>query len=103
MIREPGGCFEQTSSSNYPNIMILELPRGERRGERGARREDAERRSITGYKLLTGYETRRRATSGSAAIPGHEALTAYGLMEFADMAKVYDVDRTMVDRTAAGC
>ena len=23
MIREPGGCFEQTSSSNYPNIMIL--------------------------------------------------------------------------------
>src|SRR5690606_32301609 len=23
MIREPGGCFEQTSSSNYPNTMIL--------------------------------------------------------------------------------
>ena len=23
MIREPGGCFEQTSSTNYPNIMIL--------------------------------------------------------------------------------
>ena len=23
MIREPGGCFEQTSSSNYPNVMIM--------------------------------------------------------------------------------
>jgi uncharacterized protein YfaS (alpha-2-macroglobulin family) len=23
MIREPGGCFEQTSSSNYPNVMVL--------------------------------------------------------------------------------
>src|SRR5262249_18286550 len=24
LLREPGGCFEQTSSSNYPNIMILD-------------------------------------------------------------------------------
>jgi hypothetical protein len=23
MLREPGGCFEQTSSTNYPNVMIL--------------------------------------------------------------------------------
>src|SRR5439155_4416118 len=34
--------------------------------------------------------------------PGHEALTAYGLMEFADMASVYkDVDKTMIERTRA--
>jgi len=31
--------------------------------------------------------------------PPHEALTAYGLMEFRDMAKVYDVDKAMLDRT----
>src|SRR5262249_40853539 len=23
LLREPGGCFEQTSSSNYPNVLIL--------------------------------------------------------------------------------
>jgi uncharacterized protein YfaS (alpha-2-macroglobulin family) len=25
ILREPYGCFEQTSSSNYPNIMVLAI------------------------------------------------------------------------------
>ncbi|HEU4533889.1 MAG TPA: hypothetical protein VFS00_07210, partial [Polyangiaceae bacterium] len=33
--------------------------------------------------------------------PGHEALTAYGLLEFADMAEVFPVDPQMVERTRA--
>ena len=34
MLREPSGCFEQVSSSNYPNVMILSLleTSGEDRG-----------------------------------------------------------------------
>jgi alpha-2-macroglobulin-like protein len=99
MIREPGGCFEQTSATNYPNIMIL--------GYLGA--SDAAEPALVGktqgvldrgYKLLTGYETKDRGYEWFGHTPGHEALTAYGLMEFADMAKVYDVDRKMVERTA---
>ena len=31
--------------------------------------------------------------------PPHEALTAYGLVEFRDMARVYDVDQAMLART----
>ena len=31
--------------------------------------------------------------------PGHEALTAYGLMQFTDMAEVRNVDKDMLDRT----
>ena len=31
--------------------------------------------------------------------PGHEALTAYGVLEFADMARIYDVDLEMLERT----
>ncbi|HET7502657.1 MAG TPA: alpha-2-macroglobulin family protein, partial [Kofleriaceae bacterium] len=100
MIREPGGCFEQASSTNYPNIMIL--------GYLGS--TDAadpalvgKTRSVLehGYKLLTGYETPEKGYEWFGHTPGHEALTAYGLMEFADMAKVHDVDRTMIERTAA--
>ncbi|HEY6179087.1 MAG TPA: hypothetical protein VIX73_31755, partial [Kofleriaceae bacterium] len=53
-----------------------------------------------GYKLLTGYETKQKGYEWFGQTPGHEALTAYGLMEFADMAKVYDVDHAMVERTA---
>ena len=55
-----------------------------------------------GYKLLTGYETKQRGYEWFGQTPGHEALTAYGLMEFADMAKVYEVDHAMVERTAKG-
>jgi hypothetical protein len=99
MIREPGGCFEQTSSTNYPNVMVLAYL---------AQSDDADPALVErsrdvldkGYRLLTGYETKERGYEWFGQTPGHEALTAYGLMEFADMAKVYDVDRDMVERTA---
>jgi hypothetical protein len=100
MIREPGGCFEQTSSSNYPNVMIMSYL--------GANDSaDAELAQKTqgvldkGYKILTGYETQSKGYEWFGHTPGHEALTAYGLMEFEDMGRVYDVDKGMVERTAA--
>ncbi len=100
MIREPGGCFEQASSANYPNIMIL--------GYLDSSADGADPKLVTktrsvldkGYKLLTGYETPEKGYEWFGHTPGHEALTAYGLMEFADMSKVYDIDRKMVERTA---
>jgi len=99
MIREPGGCFEQTSSTNYPNIMILGYL-GQADGADPALIARTQGVLDKGYKLLTGYETKQRGYEWFGQTPGHEALTAYGLMEFADMAKVYDVDHQMVERTA---
>nr|HEX4313453.1 MG2 domain-containing protein [Kofleriaceae bacterium] len=99
MIREPGGCFEQTSSTNYPNIMIL----GYLEQNNAADPALLAKTTTTldhGYKLLTGYETPDKGYEWFGRSPGHEALTAYGLMEFADMGKVYDVDTSMVERTA---
>ena len=100
MIREPGGCFEQTSSSNYPNIMILGYL-GSNDAADPALVQRTQGTLDRGYKLLTGYETTQSGYEWFGKTPGHEALTAYGLMEFADMAKVYDVDHKMVERTAA--
>jgi uncharacterized protein YfaS (alpha-2-macroglobulin family) len=99
MIREPGGCFEQTSSTNYPNIMILGYMQSNDAAE-PALVEKTQNVLDKGYKLLTGYETKQRGYEWFGQTPGHEALTAYGLMEFADMSKVYDVDHKMVARTA---
>jgi hypothetical protein len=99
MIREPGGCFEQTSSTNYPNIMILGYLNSSDAAD-PALIQKTQAVLDHGYKLLTGYETPDKGYEWFGHNPGHEALTAYGLMEFADMAKVYDVDRKMVDRTA---
>lgn len=99
MIREPGGCFEQTSSTNYPNIMILGYLQANDAAD-PALIASATQKLDHGYKLLTGYETPEKGYEWFGKNPGHEALTAYGLMEFADMGKVYDVDKTMVERTA---
>ena len=99
MIREPGGCFEQTSSTNYPNIMILGYLNANDAAD-PALIEKTHGTLDRGYKLLTGYETTQKGYEWFGKSPGHEALTAYGLMEFADMAKVYDVDHKMIERTA---
>ncbi|HSN27000.1 MAG TPA: MG2 domain-containing protein [Kofleriaceae bacterium] len=99
MIREPGGCFEQTSSTNYPNVMVLSYLASNDAADPQLV-QSANEKLDHGYKLLTGYETPEKGYEWFGHSPGHEALTAYGLMEFADMAKVYDVDHSMVERTA---
>lgn len=100
MLREPVGCFEQASSANYPNIMILGYLE-----EHGAADPELVERTRgmldRGYQKLIGYESPERGYEWFGGDPGHEALTAYGLMEFLDMTRVYgDVDRTMIERTA---
>lgn len=100
MIREPGGCFEQTSSTNYPNVMVLSYLASNDAADPQLV-QSANEKLEHGYKLLTGYETPNKGYEWFGHSPGHEALTAYGLMEFADMAKVYDVDHSMVERTAS--
>ena len=53
-----------------------------------------------GYKKLTAFETKENGYEWFGAAPSHEALTAYGLMEFVDMKKVYKgVDDKMIERT----
>ena len=100
ILQEPHGCFEQASSSNYPNTLVLNLLE--------ANGDDvpvvaARARALlpAGYRKITGYECSQKGYEWFGKNPGHEALTAYGLLQFADMAKVHDVDATMVDRTRA--
>jgi hypothetical protein len=107
LLREPNGCFEQTSSSNYPNVLILNYLK-----ETDQAKPDVARRAgdmvDRGYQKLISFEcqnTAKKAREGyewfGGAAPPHEALTAYGLMEFRDMAAVYPVDKAMVERTRA--
>lgn len=106
MLREPHGCFEQTSSSNYPNLLILDYLQST-----GQARPEVTRRAMDlierGYNRLLGFECQKRDGSGREGYewfggftPPHEALTAYGLVQFHDLSKVYDrVDQQMVERT----
>jgi anti-sigma factor RsiW len=105
LLREPCGCFEQTSTSNYPNLLILQYLK-----ESDQTKPEVERRARElldrGYRQLTSFEclnSQKHAKEGyewfGGTAPAHEALTAYGLMEFRDMAKVHEVDPAMLKRT----
>jgi hypothetical protein len=105
LLREPNGCFEQTSTSNYPNVLILEyLKETDQANPDVARR--AQDMLARGYEKLTSFEClepSRNQRQGyewfGGTAPAHEALTAYGLLQFRDMARVFDVDKTMIERT----
>jgi hypothetical protein len=106
MLREPCGCFEQSSSSNYPNVMILSYLK-----ESDQANPEVEKRARqllqNGYGRLTSFEcidpqqaqSRRGYEWFGQTAPPHEALTAYGLLQFRDMAKVHPVDAAMMERT----
>ena len=98
MLREPGGCFEQTSSTTYPNISILQYLK-----ESGKSNPAVEKKALeyieNGYKRLIGFETAQNGFEWFGKTPPHEALTAYGLLEFTDMQQFISVDKKMLART----
>lgn len=101
MLREPSGCFEQTSSTNYPNVMIMQYLKQHDVADT-ALLERTGKLLDSGYKKLTGFESPKKGYEWFGGDPGHEALTAYGLLEFADMKPIYgEVDKAMMTRTAA--
>lgn len=101
MLREPNGCFEQTSSTNYPNVMILSYLEKNNVAD-VALVERASGLINSGYKKLVSFESPEKGYEWFGGNPGHEALTAYGLLQFMDMKGVYkDVDQGMIERTAA--
>ena len=98
MLREPYGCFEQTSSCTYPNIYVLKYLK-----ESGRSNPEIEKQALRyiqrGYQRLMGFETRQNGFEWFGNTPPHEALTAYGLLEFTDMKEFIKVDEQMMKRT----
>ncbi|MCE9530738.1 MAG: alpha-2-macroglobulin [Planctomycetes bacterium] len=105
LLREPCGCFEQTSTSNYPNLLILDY----------LKTSDQAKPEVTqrakgllerGYAKLLSFECPQSGAEGRRGFEWfgqmdqqHQALTAYGLLQFKDLAKVYPVDAEMIKRT----
>jgi len=100
MVRTPGGCFEQTSSTNFPNVVVLDLL-DHAPGGGGRLAVDRQRVLDTGYRILTGYQVTSGGFETWGSGPGKEALTAYGLLEFSRMSRVYDVDPKIVKENVA--
>ncbi|HVG61113.1 MAG TPA: alpha-2-macroglobulin family protein [Hyalangium sp.] len=98
LIREPSGCFEQTSSTTYPMTMAQQYFQSHS-GVDPKLVASAREKLGKGYARLVGFETKEKGYEWFGEAPGHEALTAFGLMHFTDMKQVRDVDGAMLART----
>jgi hypothetical protein len=98
LIQDPNGCFEQTSSTSYPLTMAQQYFLTHTGVE--PKLVEASREKLdAGYKKLVGFWCPDRGYEWFGQDPGHEALTAFGLLHFTDMAKVRDVDQNMITTT----
>ena len=98
LLRMPFGCFEQTSSSTYPNVLALDYMKRTKKvtPEISAK---AEGYISSGYQRLLTFEVQSGGFSWFGNAPANKILTSYGLMEFSDMSKVHDVDERVIRRT----
>jgi alpha-2-macroglobulin-like protein len=98
LIQDPYGCFEQTSSTSYPLTMAQQYFLTHT-GVDPKLVATAREKLDAGYKRLVGFECSEKGYEWFGENPGHEALTAYGLMHFTDMAQVREVDPKMLAST----
>ncbi|MBN2573761.1 MAG: alpha-2-macroglobulin [Deltaproteobacteria bacterium] len=100
LLRVPGGCFEQTTSTAWPNVLVTAYLKQTKQLKPEIELK-AESLMSAGYQRLLTFEHAGGGYSWFGAQDGKPFLsvTAFGLMEFADMAKVQTVDEAMLART----
>ena len=98
LLRMPSGCFEQTSSTTYPNVLVLQYLRST-----GKNKPKIEAKALKyiklGYQRLLTFEVQGGGFEWFGKEPANNILTAYGVLEFADMCRVTDVDSAVLSRT----
>lgn len=98
ILGQPSGCFEQVSSSNYPNILALQLMENTGKVAPAIRKRALAYLNI-GYAKIAAYETAQGGFEWYGRTPPHEGLTAYGLIQLHDMKNVYNaVDPKLITR-----
>jgi len=101
LLRMPFGCFEQTSSTTYPNILVLDYLKTSGQISPEVQMK-AEEYINLGYQRLTTFEV--NGDPGGFSLfgdaPADPMLTAYGLQEFGDMSRVYEIDEALIGRVA---
>ena len=100
ILRLPTGCFEQVSSSLYPDIMVLSYLEDSNDDENKELKQKAVEYINKGYQKLLTYEVDNQP--GGFSLYGNPdaetVLTAYGLLELSDLAKVHTIDESVLER-----
>lgn len=100
IMSRPYGCGEQTISSSYPSVLVLDYERGFKGGGVGGEiAARARKYARVGYERLLGY----RAPGGGFTYWGRGepdvALTAYALRFLTDASRVMEVDDDVIRET----
>lgn len=98
ILQMPTGCFEQTSSSLYPDLLALKYLK-----ENNLNSPEIEEKALkyisAGYQKLLTYEV--KGTKGGYSLygnnPAETVITAFGLMEMKDLSEVYNVDENVIE------
>ena len=98
IFKMPSGCFEQVSSSLYPDIVALKYM-----NDNNIINEELRNKALnyieTGYQKLLTYEVKGEKGGYSlyGSSPAETVLTSYGLMQLNDLSEVYKVDQNVID------
>lgn len=96
----PNGCFEQTTSTTWPDVLAASYMQATKQGTPDAALK-AESYINAGYQRLLTFEHPGGGFSwfGTQDPAPYLSVTALGVMEFSDMAKIHPVDAAMIART----
>lgn len=97
-LKRPSGCFEQTSSTTYPNVLVLDYLRRTKASSPTVE-QLASAYIDQGYQRLLSFEVSGGGFSWFGGPPSSTVLSAYGLLQFHDMSTVRVVDEAMMQRT----
>jgi A-macroglobulin complement component/alpha-2-macroglobulin family protein/MG2 domain-containing protein/A-macroglobulin receptor len=100
VLQVPSGCFEQTTSTTWPNVLVTQYMQATHQITPEIQLR-AESLISAGYQRLLTFEHPGGGFSWFGTQDGAAFLsvTAFGLMEFADMKVVSEVDERMIART----
>lgn len=98
ILKMPHGCFEQTSSTTYPNLLALQYMQKTDRITPAVELKATQYINL-GYQRLLTFEIEGGGFSVFGDPPANRVLSAYGLMQFSDMSRVYPVDERVLVRT----
>jgi len=98
LFKVPYGCFGQTTAVTWPNVLALDYMMTTKQLTPEIEMK-AQGYINLGYQRLLTFECQGGGFDLFGGAKGNPVLTAYGLMEFADMARVQFVDPAMISRT----
>ena len=100
ILDQPDGCFEQVLALSCLGAMTAQYAEDHNLSNPAIirRAKDVLREACT---KLPAYECKQQGYEWFGGDPGHEALTAYALMQFHDIRQAHQLDPAMIGRTVS--